>query len=240
MKRIITTLLSLILIVTSIPVVSLAEQLEEEPIINVMNELSEEEQLLIEKQELGSGIYFNEKFRLTFENELDSESIFSINQKGFLELNSFAEFYSEVNYESVINYISKDLTLIISINNDIINSENYDTDKYIIESVNTNTDIVVFNEDKITNIDESVFLEYLKEVIDNVEDYHKSNDVQSEDDEKTTENDEDNLSSGNSDNNSNEETTVSNDDNSSNVVDTTEEQTTNITEEDVNDVQRQL
>ena len=209
LKRIITTLLSLILIVTSIPVVSLAEQLEEEPIINVMNELSEEEQLLIEKQELGSGIYFNEKFRLTFENELDSESIFSINQKGFLELNSFAEFYSEVNYESVINYISKDLTLIISINNDIINSENYDTDKYIIESVNTNTDIVVFNEDKITNIDESVFLEYLKEVIDNVEDYHKSNDVQSEDDEKTTENDEDNLSSGNSDNNSNEETTVS-------------------------------
>ncbi len=144
LKRIITTLLSLILIVTSIPVVSLAEQLEEEPIINVMNELSEEEQLLIEKQELGSGIYFNEKFRLTFENELDSESIFSINQKGFLELNSFAEFYSEVNYESVINYISKDLTLIISINNDIINSENYDTDKYIIESVNTNTDIVVF------------------------------------------------------------------------------------------------
>lgn len=217
--------------------VSLAEQLEEEPIINVMNELSEEEQLLIEKQELGSGIYFNEKFRLTFENELDSESIFSINQKGFLELNSFAEFYSEVNYESVINYISKDLTLIISINNDIINSENYDTDKYIIESVNTNTDIVVFNEDKITNIDESVFLEYLKEVIDNVEDYHKSNDVQSEDDEKTTENDEDNLSSGNSDNNSNEETTVSNDDNSSNVVDTTEEQTTNITEEDVNDAE---
>ena len=96
-----------------------------------------------------------------------------------MELNSFAEFYSEVNYESVINYISKDLTLIISINNDIINSENYDTDKYIIESVNTNTDIVVFNEDKITNIDESVFLEYLKEVIDNVEDYHKSNDVQS-------------------------------------------------------------
>lgn len=83
LKRIITTLLSLILIVTSIPVVSLAEQLEEEPIINVMNELSEEEQLLIEKQELGSGIYFNEKFRLTFENELDSESIFSINQKGF-------------------------------------------------------------------------------------------------------------------------------------------------------------
>ncbi len=94
-----------------------------------------------------------------------------------------------------------------------------------------------FNEDKITNIDESVFLEYLKEVIDNVEDYHKSNDVQSEDDEKTTENDEDNLSSGNSDNNSNEETTVSNDDNSSNVVDTTEEQTTNITEEDVNDAE---
>lgn len=127
--------------------------------------------------------------------------------------------------------------MIISINNDIINSENYDTDKYIIESVNTNTDIVVFNEDKITNIDESVFLEYLKEVIDNVEDYHKSNDVQSEDDEKTTENDEDNLSSGNSDNNSNEETTVSNDDNSSNVVDTTEEQTTNITEEDVNDAE---
>lgn len=237
MKRIITALLSLIIIVTSIPVVSLAEQLEEESIINVMNELSEEEQLLIEKQELGSGIYFNEKYRLTFENELDSEAIFSINQKGFLELNSFIEFDSEDNYESIINYIGKDLTLIISINNDIFNSENHDTDKYIIESVNTNTDIVVFNEDKITDIDETVFLNYLEEVIDNVEDDHKSNDLQSEDNEKITEYDENDLSSGNLDNNSNEETTVSNDDNLSNVIDTTEEQTTNITEEDMTDTE---
>lgn len=233
MKRIMTALLSLILIVTSIPMVSLAEQLEE-PIINVMNELSEDEQLLIEKQELGSGIYFNEKSRLTFENELDSESIFKINQKGFFELNSFIEFDFEDNYESIINYLGKDLTLIISTNNDIFNFENHDTDKYIIESVNTNADIVVFNEDIITNIDETVFLEYLKEVIDNVEDDHKSNDIQSEDNEKTTENDEDDLSSGNLDNDSNKETTVSS---SLNVVDTTEEQTTNITEEDVNDTE---
>lgn len=226
MKRILTCLLSIILIITSVPVVSIAQTTEQEKAIDITEELTTVEQYLVENNELDSEIYFNEKCRSFFEDKLTDKSVFSINQDGFLKINFFDDLVSENNYDKIINYNTNDLSLIISINQNLFTleeqlNEQDNSDYYIIDSINDTTDIAVFNTEKAVDFDEEMLYSYLIEIIDILEENHQNDTTEPEDNDKDSD-----IESDTSESTTEENVTESNNNDSSNTI--IEEETTNI------------
>lgn len=226
MKRILTCLMSIILIIASVPLVSMAQATEHEKAIDVTEELTTVEQYLVENNELDSGIYFNEKCRSFFEDKFNEESVFSINQEGFLELNFSDTLVLEDDYNKIGNYNTKDLSLIISINQNLFAleeqlNEQENGDYYIIDSINDTTDIAVFNTEKAVDFDEEMFYSYLIEIIDILEENHQNDTTEPEDNDKNSD-----IESDTSESTTEENVTESNNNDSSNTI--IEEETTNI------------
>ena len=226
MKRILTCLLSIILAITSIPIISVAQTIEQEKAIDITEELTTAEQFLVENNELGFGIYFNEKCRSFFEDKLTDKSVFSINQDGFLELNFFDDLVSENNYDKIINYNTNDLSLIISINQNLFTleeqlNEEENSDYYIIDSINDTTNIAIFNTEKAVNFDEEMLYSYLIEIIDILEENHQNDTTEPENNGKDND-----IESDTSESTTEEDVTESNNNDSSNTI--IEEETTDI------------
>lgn len=226
MKRILTCLLSIILAITSIPIISVAQTIEQEKAIDITEELTTAEQFLVENNELGFGIYFNEKCRSFFEDKLTDKSVFSINQDGFLELNFFDDLVSENNYDKIINYNTNDLSLIISINQNLFTleeqlNEEENSDYYIINSINDTTNIAIFNTEKAVNFDEEMLYSYLIEIIDILEENHQNDTTEPENNGKDND-----IESDTSESTTEEDVTESNNNDSSNTI--IEEETTDI------------
>lgn len=226
MKRILTCLLSIILIITSVPVVSMAQTTEQEKAIDITEELTTAEQFLVENNKLDSGIYFNEKCRSFFEDKFNEESVFSINQEGFLELNFSDTLVLEDDYNKIGNYNTKDLSLIISINQNLFAleeqlNEQENGDYYIIDSINDTIDIAVFNTEKAVDFDEEMFYSYLIEIIDILEENHQNDTTELEDNDKDSD-----IESDTSESTTEENVTENNNNDSSNTI--IEEETINI------------
>lgn len=226
MKKILTCLLSIILVITSIPIISVAQTIEQEKVIDITEELTTEEQFLIENNELDSGIYFNEKCRSFFEDKFNEKSVFSINQEGFLELNFSDTLVLEDDYNKIGNYNTKDLSLIISINQNLFVleeqlNEQDNSDYYIIDSINDTTNIAVFNTEKAVDFDEEMLYSYLIEIIDILEENHQNDTTEPENNGKDSD-----IESDISESTTEEDVTESNNNDSSDTI--IEEETTNI------------
>lgn len=229
MKRILTCLMSIILIITSVPLVSMAQATEHEKAIDITEELTTAEQYIVENNELDSGIYFNEKCRSFFEDKFNEESVFSINQKGFLELNFSDTLVLEDDYNKIGNYNTKDLSLIISINQNLFAlekqlNEQENGDYYIIDSINDTIDIAVFNTEKAVDFDEEMFYSYLIEIIDILEEKHKTDTTESENNDENSDDKDSDTELDTSVSITDEEIIDDNDHSDTNI----EEETTNI------------
>lgn len=175
MKKIFVFMMSLVLIMTSIPTLSFALTNNQEASIVISNELSSNEQSLIDNDNLESGIYINEKCRSFFDDLLTGEALFSISESGYLVKNTDTVSILEDDYDKIVDYTKTGRKLIISMNenhsmfeNTLIPEEKISN--YLIYIVNDTTDIVVFDSTVLIDYDELLFYDDLIDIVDYIED----------------------------------------------------------------------
>lgn len=252
MKKIITFILSLILITTSLPIISIAQTKDQNNLIDIAEELTINEQALIKDNQLDPGIYFCEKGRPYFQTITNNETCFSITQDGFLQWDFTNNLIPKSDLNKIIDFNDIEHHLIVSVsqNQTLFKNEQLVTEKsnnYIVHEINDIVDIVIFNTNALTNYNEVLIYTDLINIISNIvkeseisttveennSDEASENTSEFVNSDNTTENNQDSSTTENSspiDNTNNEETSNSiASENDTTADDTNSEVTTDIT-----------
>lgn len=230
MKKIITFILSLILITTSLPIISIAQTKDQNNLIDIAEELTINEQALIKDNQLDPGIYFCEKGRPYFQTIANNKTYFSIMQNGFLQWDFTNNLIPKSDLNKIIDFNDIEHHLIVSVsqNQTLFKNEQLVTEKsnnYIVHEINDIVDIVIFNTNALTNYNEVLIYTDLINIISNiVKESEISTTVEENNSDEASENTSEFVNSDNTTENNQDSSTTKN---SSPIDNTDNEETSN-------------
>lgn len=230
MKKIITFILSLILITTSLPIISIAQTKDQNNLIDITEELTINEQALIKDNQLDPGIYFCEKGRPYFQTIANNKTYFSIMQNGFLQWDFTNNLIPKSDLTKIADFndIGHHLIISVSQNQTLFESKQLLTEKsnnYVVHEFNDTVDIAIFNTNVLTNYNEVLIYTDLIDIIGNiVKESEISTTVEENNSDEASENTSEFINSDNTTENNQDSSTT---ENSSPIDNTDNEETSN-------------